>query len=59
MRAALQTGGFNDQDIFFAPVQELIREFFDNENTYPASKAILERCQGKYFSSCGWEKAIV
>ena len=40
MRAALQTGGFNDPDIFFAPVQELIRNFFDNENlTLPRNQS--------------------
>ncbi|NCR41559.1 MAG: AAA family ATPase [Microcystis aeruginosa W13-11] len=40
MRAALQTGGFNDQDIFFPPVEELIRNFFDNENlTLPRNQS--------------------
>lgn len=40
MRAALQTGGFNDPDIFFPPVEELIRNFFDNENlTLPRNQS--------------------
>ena len=32
IRAAQQTGGFNEQDIFFSSVPKIIREFFDNEN---------------------------
>jgi len=40
IRAAQQTGGFNDQDIFFSPVQKIIREFFDNENlTLPRNQS--------------------
>jgi predicted ATP-dependent endonuclease of OLD family len=40
IRAALQTIGFNEQDIFFTTVQELIRDFFDAENlTLPRNQS--------------------